>query len=389
MAVPLLINLNAGYEDVPEETRFFFPLMTTSAAFVHASDSYLDNVQFRDVSVKSVYVESAEMNPDPSWDGSKREWIDDITHVSTEFVKVEEDYSTEIDLNAGSIDMPTLPNGEIDQSRVIKEIAVLRSNLSEGLLRWQEVTRIKNGAINKAFLYDYFVENGNYYRYALQPITADGVKGPITDFFDTVATFEGMWMLGEKDKQFSFIYDGKVDSFSHNQSRTTIETITGKYPFIVTPSELDYRTFNFSGKLTYQQDIHGLLVRDTYSEAISPNSTIPINFVEVSYGDEGLLNKKTDIGELEESMVMQRIWRNKILEWLKDGKPKILKSEAEGNILVSVSNVTVTPIQTVYGLVADFQCQMTEIGELSEKTLQRYDLRKDVIEKSELLKEKL
>lgn len=389
MAVPLLINLNAGYEDVPEETRFFFPLMTTSAAFVHASDSYLDNVQFRDVSVKSVYVESAEMNPDPSWDGSKREWIDDITHVSTEFVKVEEDYSTEIDLNAGSIDMPTLPNGEIDQSRVIKEIAVLRSNLSEGLLRWQEVTRIKNGAINKAFLYDYFVENGNYYRYALQPITADGVKGPITDFFDTVATFEGMWMLGEKDKQFSFIYDGKVDSFSHNQSRTTIETITGKYPFIVTPSELDYRTFNFSGKLTYQQDVHGLLVRDTYSEAISPNSTIPINFVEVSYGDEGLLNKKTDIGELEESMVMQRIWRNKILEWLKDGKPKILKSEAEGNILVSVSNVTVTPIQTVYGLVADFQCQMTEIGELSEKTLQRYDLRKDVIEKSELLKEKL
>lgn len=389
MAVPLLINLNAGYEDVPEETRFFFPLMTTSAAFVHASDSYLDNVQFRDVSVKSVYVESAEMNPDPSWDGSKREWIDDITHVSTEFVKVEEDYSTEIDLNAGSIDMPTLPNGEIDESRVIKEIAVLRSNLSEGLLRWQEVTRVKNGAINKAFLYDYFVENGNYYRYALQPITADGVKGPITDFFDTVATFEGMWMLGEKDKQFSFIYDGKVDSFSHNQSRTTIETITGKYPFIVTPSELDYRTFNFSGKLTYQQDVHGLLVRDTYSEAISPNSTIPINFVEVSYGDEGLLNKKTDIGELEESMVMQRIWRNKILEWLKDGKPKILKSEAEGNILVSVSNVTVTPIQTVYGLVADFQCQMTEIGELSEKTLQRYDLRKDVIEKSELLKEKL
>lgn len=389
MAVPLLINLNAGYEDVPEETRFFFPLMTTSAAFVHASDSYLDNVQFRDVSVKSVYIESAEMNPDPSWDGSKREWIDDITHVSTEFVKVEEDYSTEIDLNAGPINMPTLPNGEIDESRVIKEIAVLRSNLSEGLLRWQEVTRIKNGAINKAFLYDYFVENGNYYRYALQPITADGVKGPITDFFDTVATFDGMWMLGEKDKQFSFIYDGKVDSFSHNQSRTTIETITGKYPFIVTPSELDYRTFNFSGKLTYQQDVHGLLVRNTYSEAISPNSTIPINFVEVSYGDEGLLNKKTDIGELEESMVMQRIWRNKILEWLKDGKPKILKSEAEGNILVSVSNVTVTPIQTVYGLVADFQCQMTEIGELSEKTLQRYDLRKDVIEKSELLKEKL
>jgi len=389
MAVPVLLDLNAGYEDLPEDTKFFFPLMTTSPAFVHASDTYLDNVQFRDVSVNAIYVESAEMNPDPKWDGSKREWVEDVTHVSTEFVKVDDNYKTSIDLNAGSVDMPTLPNGEVDESRLIKEIAVLRSNLSEGLLRWQEVTRIKNGAINKAYLYDYFVENGNYYRYALQPITADGVKGPITDYFDTVATFEGMWMLGEKDKQFSFIYDGRIDSFTHNQPRTTIETINGKYPFVVSSSELDYRTFNFSGKLTHEQDVHELLIRNNYSEAISPDSTIPINFVELSYGDEGLLNKKTDIGELEESMVMQRIWRTKVLEWLKDGKPKILKSEAEGNILVSVSNVTVTPIQTLYGFVADFQCQMTEIGALSERTLKRYDLRKETIEKSELLKEKL
>lgn len=86
---------------------------------------------------------------------------------------------------------------------------------------------------------------------------------------------------------------------------------------------------------------------------------------------------------------MERIWRTKILEWLKDGRPKILKSEAEGNILVMVSNVTVSPITTVYGLIAEFQCQMVEIGNLNERVLQKYSLRKEVIEKSELLKERL
>ena len=372
---------------VPEskEVMMYFPLLMTSPAFVHAHDTYMDNIQLRDVSAKAVYVEASNMEPDPSWNGDKRDWTEGVTELSTQFVK-KEGKKDIVDLNAGEIDLPLL-NGLPDKSKIISEIAVLRSNLSEGLLRWQEVTRIKNGSIQEAFLYDYFVENGNYYRYALQPITADGRKGPITNDFDSVSTFDGFWMLGEKDKQFSFIYDGKVNTISHNTSHSVIETLTGKYPYIVSSSELDYRTFQFSGKLTYEQDVHKLLTSSTYSEAISPDTTIPINFVEIKYGDEAKLNCKNDL-ERENSMVVQRIWRNKILEWMKDGKPKILKSEAEGNILVSISNVQVTPIVTLYGLVAEFTCTMTEIGNIRESTLKKYDLRKESISKSELLKER-
>ena len=70
-----------------------------------------------------------------------------------------------LNLNAGQIEMPML-DGLIDKSQVISEIAVLRSVLGEGLLNWQEVTRIKASTMQEAVLYDYFVENGNYYRYA-------------------------------------------------------------------------------------------------------------------------------------------------------------------------------------------------------------------------------
>lgn len=385
MAMPFLSYVQDDHRET--ELMMYFPLMTTSPAFIHSNDTYLDNAQFRDVSTKAIYVEASQMNPDPNWDGVEREWTEGITELSSRFVRGEVGKEV-VDLNAGAIDMPMI-NGAPDKSKIIKEIAVLRSNLSEGLLRWQEVTRIVNGSIQEAYLYDYFVENGNYYRYALQPITADGRKGPITEFFDTVSTYEGFWMLGEQDMQFSFIYDGNISTITHNKSEAVIETITGRYPFVVSSADLDYRSFNFTGKLTYQQDVHRLLVSDTYSEAISPDPTIPINFVEIKYGDEAALNKKADISLLDESMVMQRIWRQKILEWLKDGKPKILKSEAEGNILVRVTNVTVTPVQSLYGLIADFSCTMTEIGDVKEKTLQRYSLRKETITKSELLKEKL
>ena len=291
-----------------------------------------------------------------------------------------------LNLNAGEIDMPVL-NGEIDKSKLISEIAILRSTLGEGLLKWEEVTRLKSSSVQEAILYDYFVENGNYYRYALQPILANGMKGAITSFYDTVSTFDGFWLLGEKDEQFSFIYNGKIGEISYVKPRDTIQTIAGKYPYFVTSSEIDYRSYQFSGTLTYHQDVHKLLTSDSYSVAISPDPTIPISYVELEYGDEMFLNMKNDLEELQDGMVMQRIWRNKILAWLNDGKPKIIKSEAQGNMLVMLTNIKTTPNESTFGLISDFECTVTEIGQLDEKALQKYKLRKTQITKDELVKE--
>lgn len=291
-----------------------------------------------------------------------------------------------LNLNAGEIDIPML-NGEVDKSKLISEIAILRSVLGEGLLKWEEVTRLKSSSVQEAILYDYFIENGNYYRYALQPILANGMKGAITSFYDTVTTFDGFWLLGEKDEQFSFIYNGKIGEISYVKPRDVIQTIAGQYPYFVTSSELDYRTYQFSGTLTYHQDVHKLLTSDSYSVAISPDPTIPISYVELKYGDEMLLNMKNDLEEVQDGMVMQRIWRNKILAWLNDGKPKILKSEAQGNMLVMLTNIKVTPNEPTFGLISDFECTVTEIGKLDEKALQKYKLRKSSIMKDELVKE--
>lgn len=293
-----------------------------------------------------------------------------------------------LDLNAGELKVPML-NGVVDKSQLIAEIAVLRSVLGEGLLRWEEVTRLKAASMQEAVLHDYFIENGNYYRYALQPILADSRKGAITTFFDVVTTFDGFWMLGEEDNQFSFIYNGVINEIDHVKPQEIVETIAGQFPYVVTPSELNYRTFTFSGTLTHHQDALKLLTSDNYSVAISPDPTIPVSYVELKYGDEQLLNWKNDLEEIQDGMVMQRLWRKKIMAWLKDGKPKILKSEAQGNMLVMLSNIKEKPNEQTFGLISDFSCTVTEIGLLDERALQKYKLRKEEITKDDLIKETL
>lgn len=290
-----------------------------------------------------------------------------------------------LNLNAGEIPLPII-GGQPDKSKIISEIAILRSALGENLLKWEEVTRIKASSMKNAVLYDYFIENGNYYRYAIQPILANGTKGVITSAYDAVTTHEGFWMLGQDDLQFSFIYNGNIAEITHVDKDMVIETIASNYPYIVRPSDVKYRKFEFSGIFTYQQDVHKHFVAGTYSEAVSPLDTLPINFVELKYGDEMLLNCQNDLEEMEDGMVMQRLWREKILKWMTNGKPKILKSEAEGTMLVHIHKPIVRPIRTVYGLVAEFSCQIVEIGEVSEENLKKFKMRKEIITKDDLLK---
>ena len=52
-----------------------------------------------------------------------------------------------------------------------------------------------------------------------------------------------------------------------------------------------------------------------------------------------------------------------VLDWLTDGKPKLYKSYAEGNILVRLTDVSCTPNQQTGRLIYNFSATATEIGD--------------------------
>lgn len=289
-----------------------------------------------------------------------------------------------LDLNAGEIPAP-IKNGSIDEDSMVKEIAILRSTLSDDLYRWDEIVRIPIKNIKKAIYYDYFIENGNYYRYAIQPIYGNGRKGDITQYKDLVSTYDGMWILGQNDIQFSFIFNGTITNISSQKKMEQVNTIGSKYPYFVSNSEQDYRTFNFSGLLTAHQDVENIFVSESLSKTISEKNSINIPFVEDKYTLEKINNKKTDLNEEVNNMVQQRRWREQIIKWLNDGTPKLIKSEAQGTMLVMISNVVVQPNKTTYGLIADVSFMATEIGECNEETLKRFKLRKELLEANDII----
>ena len=60
------------------------------------------------------------------------------------------------------------------------------------------------------------------------------------------------------------------------------------------------------------------------------------------------------------------------LEWLSDGKPKLFRSAAEGNYIVRLMNVSLSPVDALGRMLHSFQCTAYEIADCTFANLEKY-----------------
>lgn len=87
-----------------------------------------------------------------------------------------------------------------------------------------------------------------------------------------------------------------------------------------------------------------------------------------------------DTSNSERMIYLERKFRDKVMEWLSDGKPKLLRSEHEGNMIVILTNASFTPLQATGRKVYTVTFTATEIAEYSLENLINYNLIPSVIE---------
>jgi hypothetical protein len=54
--------------------------------------------------------------------------------------------------------------------------------------------------------------------------------------------------------------------------------------------------------------------------------------------------------------MVERLFKLEVLDWLNDGNIKLFKSPQEGNYIVRLMNVSLTPIDTVSRMLHNFSC---------------------------------
>ena len=89
-----------------------------------------------------------------------------------------------------------------------------------------------------------------------------------------------------------------------------------------------------------------------------------LNYYDV---DRSVTYNETDL--TSENIMSERYFKLSVLDWLTDGKPKLFRSPTEGNYIVRLLNVSLTPKTELGRMIHEFTCTAYEIAEFDYDSL--------------------
>ena len=265
--------------------------------------------------------------------------------------EIEADLKAELNYNNACIDLYL--KGK--ESAITGKFLLTRASSLDNYSSWLEISDFQLiGELPSKFLFrDFTIEQGITYIYSLQQYNDfDIYSNRLTTEYIT-AYFEDAFLFDGK-KQLRIRFNPKVSSFKSVVQESKKITVGSKYPFIMRNGVVEYKEFPINGMISYYMD------NDEFF--LSREDDLNLKDWEFT----------TDI--VDNNLYAERKFKLAVLDWLNNGEIKLFKSPQEGNYIVRLMNVNLTPIDQVSRMLHNFSCQATEVADLTSQNLTKYGL---------------
>lgn len=325
--------------------------------------------------------------------------------------------TTELDEEDGSIDVTI--EGEAGSN--YKGFFILRRTSSlNNFTEWDDLKYFQNKEntpIAERTVKDYLIQTGVIYRYQVIPMDAAGFRGlwadPLEvpedliwdseeqmwkknngDYLNEIfSDFEDIHLEGNAIDRYKMQHNATVSSFQYTVVESKTDTLGGKYPFIRRNGDTYYRQFSLSGLIThfnendypdeYMADnlIHNAsnsdgspLMEDYFNrrirERVVDNNENLKNKYDKYYYSDKTLNGYTDY-------LLEREYRDDVTEFFYENKVRLFRSPTEGNILVKLMNISLSPNEQIKRRVYSIQCTAFETDENTVENCIKYGIWND------------
>ena len=228
--------------------------------------------------------------------------------------------------------------------------AFLLSRASEdsNYMNWDEISRFQMTAQtpSRDLWQDFTVEQGKNYKYSLQQYNDSGLYSNRIISNEVYTNFEDTFLY-DGERQLKVRYNTKISSFKATVLEAKMDTIGGQYPFILRNGRTYYREFPISGLISYQMDEDN------------------------QFFDHSSYNPATNL--TSENLNQEREFKLKVYEWLNNGEPKLFRSPTEGNYIVRLMNVSLTPNDTLGRMIHTFNATAYEVADFNYDNLSSYN----------------
>lgn len=280
----------------------------------------------------------------------------------------------ELDYDNGCIILKLVPFQNIEDTIIVGSFEIGRASALEDFKIWTIIEAFNmNGhlADDGHIFIDFTIEQGQLYKYAIRqknandvysswiPITKWRIKRPESYFDDEIddwnysaviaANFEDAFLY-DGEKQLKIRFNPKVQQFKTVLSEGKKTAIGNQYPYFFRNGIVSYKEFNISGLISYLSD------QDEYFVSRTKD-----------LGMDSTWEDSTDI--TDENLVYERRFKLAVLDWLNKDNIKLFKSPSEGNYLVHLSNVSLSPEDALSRMIHNFTCTATEICEFNTDNL--------------------
>ena len=250
-----------------------------------------------------------------------------------------------------------------DYTNFTGKVIIRRSSNKDNFLWWDDfyTENYKDAKAIKFTWSDYTIENGYWYKYAIQTVNEEGLRSKMTVVEEPVlAVFEDIFLTAE-DKQIKIKFNPTVSSIKRVISESRTETLGSKYPFIRRNGDVDYLQFSLGGLIASEMDEEGTFLSkdDEYGDWLE-------NYEQY--------NEKNRIPFNQIDFIWEKRFRDKVSKFLYNNNVKMYRSPTEGNLLVKLMDISFTPNQTLGRNIQSFAATAYEIDDFTLDNLEKYNI---------------
>ena len=253
----------------------------------------------------------------------------------------------------------------VGQENFVGNITIRRTSSESNFTIWEDVhteSFEENSKLDYTW-YDYTIKSGVYYKYIAQRRSSIGNRGIAIHAKGEpfMMLFDDMYLTGG-DGQLNIRFDPSVSSFKRTVSESRTDTIGSKYPYIKRNGYVEYRQFPIGGTITHLMDPNHLI---TSKEEVFKDS--------LNYYTEFNKNKNIRIDDFND-WTYEREFREKVMDFLYANKVRLFRSATEGNILVKIMDINLTPNSTLGRRIYSFTATAYEVDAATIKNYDKYGI---------------
>ena len=233
---------------------------------------------------------------------------------------------------------------------------------------------------NEPVYVDYLVEDNVKYQYGIQRENSAGFRtNRVYEVKEDKLLYRSVDLdyayLFRDNIQLKLKFNNKVSSFKHTVLASKADTLGSKYPTISRNGHAYYAEFPITGLITLNMDKE-LCFLDVKSDY---NQLEKKDYLVYSYKGKELFSVDTDDSAFSTQLTYDNIHREKVFrdcveDFLNDGNYKLYRSATEGNKIIGLMNISLTPNQTLGRMIYEFSATAYEVAEYNLENLNKYGI---------------